>query len=295
MAWSRPEVPLSDATGWAYDRRMASQDDTQGSRWDCLAEADPAAEFACQLDVLATSTLDIAILLAAIGTVGMAFVEVVKTAVGFRSVFQRWLLDWCVARRCAQLESLDGDIEAADVRSHLLRLAAGDDTGTALRAWWSQPTDQLFVRLRAASEVAIDFPDLHRPLFLFLVGDLRAAQAWLGLPEAERDDLPQRVRVDRAGIDRARLRGHLSTAASHRLEALEMHVQWWWSSVNQAFGIGSSLVVFLIVAPNTRTFAETGGFTLLAFGLMAGVLSPFAKDLKEGLKGLGLRQRWGPR
>lgn len=264
--------------------------------WDCANAANSLQQFACELDSLASTALDIAILLAAIGTIGMALVEVVKAAIGWRGYFHATRINAFIRRRAVVLDSETvRRLDPSRAWRQVMDLVAGDEAGPALRAWLSQPTDRLFVRLRAAAEVAIDWPRDYEQVFRLLVGDLDAAEEWYALTDDERIQPRPRRPDDADGSGPEQLRVRLSRAATHRLEALEMHVQWWWAFFNQVSGIAASVIVFMIVAPMTETFKGKDCLELAALAMLAGMLSPFAKDLKDNLGNLGLRARWGPR
>jgi hypothetical protein len=263
-------------------------------QWACQATSDALANVACQLDRLSGTLLDVSILLVVMSTIGMALIDAAKAAFHFRYFFHDRLLDQWLERR----EKATAPVDAANARKQLINLAAGDDSLTAQRAWWSQPSEQMFVRFRAAAEVAIDFPDTHADLFRILVGDLGPAATWSALQPDERLRRPHTPSEGADQVDFTLLRSALAMAVTRRLEALELHFRWWWNRINQVFAIIATLIVFLVVAPHVKTSDGTPLFDCWArvpLGLLAGLLAPFAKDVKDKLSDLGLRQRFGSR
>jgi hypothetical protein len=103
---------------------------------------------------IAQQALAYAAVLAAAGTISMAFVELVKAVLDLRKWFQQWMLAAWLGPK------------AAAVRPELLYLAIGDASHESVLV--GQPLEKMMGQLQAAARIALDYPDKFPNLFAFL-------------------------------------------------------------------------------------------------------------------------------
>lgn len=245
------------------------------------------------ISAVAQTALAYAAVLAAAGTVSMAFVELFKALTDLRSRFQESSLNrWLGAGKLAILPEL-------------LYLAIGDKMHESVLC--GQPIEKMMGQLQAAARIALDYPDQFPNLFKFLtVSDFETVQdastvkavgpqdraTWAAHAKAVRDlsdhlktNAADAVAADRAQVaqtasDAAQARARLASLVGRKLDGFQLRVDFWWSRTNQALGIlGSIVIMELAVAPHLGVDRVTG----LAMGLLGGLLAPFAKDFSQSL------------
>lgn len=245
------------------------------------------------ISAVAQTALAYAAVLAAAGTVSMAFVELFKALTDLRSRFQESSLNrWLGAERPAILPEL-------------LYLAIGDKVHESVLC--GQPIEKMMGQLQAAARIALDYPDQFPNLFKFLTSsDFETVQdansvksvgpkdrtTWEAhakvvrdLSVHLRDAAPDAVVADRAQIaqtasDAAQARARLASLVGRKLDGFQLRVDFWWSRTNQALGIfGSVVIMEIVVAPHLDVNRVTG----LTMGLLGGLLAPFAKDFSQSL------------
>ena len=112
------------------------------------------AQTAQVIQNIADNALEYALLLAAIGTIAMALIEVVKGVFSLRKKFhRRRVADWL------------GD---ADCLNELLLLAAGSPQSADVL--YDQPTERMMGQIQAAANLALDFPDQYQRVYVFFTG-----------------------------------------------------------------------------------------------------------------------------
>lgn len=219
--------------------------------------------------------------LAAVGTISMALIQVVKELAPVRRWYQkRWLTAW-LARQIAKAEPIEADLPAASpdlVRDALVELATGGDE----RAMFDLSADQMVAQMNAAAQMALDYPQLNKPL-------LRALSAG-----ASRDDLmlifllssPDEEASPSSTFNDARNRvGHrLQRNLDGLMIALGNDWRWWMHFC----AIG--LTILLVEAAAISYGLSASQLLLAAFiGLIGGYLAPIARDLVAALQSLRLR------
>jgi len=109
-----------------------------------------------QLDVVAGQILDYALLLAAIGTVTMALLELIKALARWRKRFhRRQIANWLATATTR-----------AALHDQLLLLAAGGTENADVL--YDQPTGKLMGQIQAAANVALDFPERYKSFYDFI-------------------------------------------------------------------------------------------------------------------------------
>lgn len=233
----------------------------------------------------ARKLLDYATVVAAVGTVAMAVIELIKALGDVRRFFHEWRL-WLWIRD-------------EDVLQDLLFLAIGDRSRSD--ALCGQPLEKMMGQIQAASHVALDFPAEHPALYEFLTmtdvpkANSRLDQAaedrdfWRYFAGGKRQPLQQGVeprRPDPEEQEAARARLRLSNLVSRKLDGFQLRTQYYWDRSNQLAAVIASIAIMSYAL----TLAELNqGITLngLLLGLLSGALAPFAKDLTRGLAQFG--------
>src|SRR3990172_13299624 len=129
-----------------------------------IAMAD-TAQVATIIEAISNKTLDYALLLAAIGTLTMAFIELIKGLTAFRRHFHRceltrWMPDH-------------------NTRRELLVLAAGGEENAEVL--FDQPTERMLGQIQAAANLSLEYPDRYPLVYKFFTQeDLQMKLAQVG-------------------------------------------------------------------------------------------------------------------
>lgn len=235
---------------------------------------------------LADHMLEYALLLAAIGTISMAFIEVFKAALSLRKRFHR-----------SRVTSWVGD---SDCLNELLLLAAGNPESADVL--YDQPTERMMGQIQASANLALDFPDRYPRVYAFFTsrpqGPLFAAPVE---GQAGADDSATwarfAVRVAKEGElgfkdqpDQSReahqARARLGNLVARRLDIFQSRTQYRWARYNQIAGffMGAGLTAYAIMSQPQIQINDSRNIVAVAgLSLLAGVLAPFAKDLVSAL------------
>lgn len=282
---------------------------------EVIASAVPATNATSAGDVvnyISGTMLDYAILLAAIGTITMAIIELYKSVRNSRLHFHKkrtWL--WLHA---------DNDSTAY---SEMLSLATGHpikDTfvtpqtvGFARSAIgevhfsdviFDQPTDKMMGQMQAAVNIVLDFPNRYPALYAFLTGSESArilhedAQLWLtycnkvstgvvanGIGAEENKQL---------GRDAAQARARLANLVARKLDGFQNETQYLWAEYNQRASVVIGTVFLLYVLTHfeaTYSGKPLGIGAILLLSVFGGMISPFAKDIVSALSGLNAKRK----
>jgi hypothetical protein len=222
------------------------------------------------VDGVAGNILSYALILAAVATITMAFLELIKAVFKLRfkyhlSKVQKWIHD-----------------DKAFEQLIVLTVAKKD----AEEALFDQPTDKLMAQIQAAANIAVDFPDTYPALYEFFAcnpldqGGLDSdAAIWknfisqtLVTPDAK-SPLVQRATRARTSID------HF---VSRRLDAFQTRTEYLWARKNQYWSVAAS-TLFLTVLLVYIGVPLVWAILLAGFG---GMMAPFAKDIVTALSGL---------
>jgi hypothetical protein len=237
-----------------------------------------------QIEGIAGRILDYAILLAAVGTVTMALVELLKGLFFLRRLFHRYMLDrWLAAAP-----------DPVRAGAELTILAAGGQDNSGILC--DQPTARMMGQVQAAANVALDFPDRYPALFGFLASAPSAhvkaaasdAETWQAfsvrhLAARARKTAGEETATRAAAQARARL-GNLVT---RKLDALQTAIEYWWARLNQLAAVsgGTLLLAYLLSKQAALTGAQ-----VFVLALIGGLMAPFAKDVVSALTGLRVRR-----
>lgn len=245
-------------------------------------------QLATLIDALSAKTLDYALLLAAIGTISMAFIELIKGLTSFRRYFhQHELTKW---------------VADPSSRNELILLAAGGEENADVL--FDQPTERMLGQIQAAANLALDYPDRYPYVYRFLSqDDLHSrmkltkdhdgdSQLWAtfatrtaqeGFPTGE----TQQLIAEDKGRAAQQARARLGNLIARRLDMFQNRTQYRWARLNQVASIamGSTLAAYALgKVYNPESIDDTLMLVLLSF--LSGMLSPFAKDVVAALSGL---------
>ncbi len=236
---------------------------------------------------IADNALEYALLLAAIGTISMALIEVVKGVFSLRKKFHR--------RRVA---AWVGD---ADCLNELLLLAAGSPQSAYVL--YGQPTERMMGQIQAAANLALDFPDQYQRVYAFFTGfpkDAFVAALAEGEAGANDGDVWKKfaVRAAREGEmdikDQSRAahqaRARLGNLVARRLDIFQNQTQHQWAWYNQiaAFVIGAGITAYAI-GSHSEIKQSLDVLAIIGLSLLAGVLAPFAKDVVSSISSVKVK------
>lgn len=239
------------------------------------------------IDRLVEHTLTYALLLAAIGALSMAFIELVKGVTGLRrrfhrGQFYRWMPD------------------PAARRETLILAAGGVQYENVL---FEQPIERLLGQIQAAANLSLDFPDRYPNAYAFFASEdlemKKALKATRGRSDSElwADFAAHTARAGaavKAGLrqeeetraaQQARVR--LGNLIARRLDAFQNRTQYRWARGNQfaAIATGALLTAYVLTRDKTVTGPEDVA-ALVVVSLLAGMVAPFAKDLVSAISGI---------
>lgn len=261
-----------------------------------------------QLDILpklvdgfATNIVAYATLLAAVATISMALLELVKAVLGLRPLYHRRMVrQW---------------LHTPDRYEELLILTVSDVSSA--RALFDQPTEKMMGQIQAATAVVVEFPALFPAMYDFLTRAPRSQAAaaetdssgrlTAASPPADADVWQAYVSsLEPGGTESARspdpdgavaaartathARARIDHFISRKLDAFQTRAQYVWARLNQTAAIvgAGAIILYILRSQEAVGFVTTGlqQFTLAAFG---GMLAPFAKDVVSALTGLKTR------
>lgn len=254
-----------------------------------------------ELDILpelvegfAANIVAYAALLAAIATVTMALLELVKAVLRLRlSYHRRMVREWIGDER--RYEEL------------LVLTVAGVDSAGAL---FDQPTDRMMGQIQSATNVVMDFPMLYPELYEFLTGEPSSAAAareteLSGKTRGKTSDAEVwrefAIRLEASdgeggagappleGIGRAtRARTRLDHFVTRRLDAFQTRTEYIWARANQVAAVVGAAVFILVLL--VRVGIEASGLQAFFLASFGGMVAPFAKDVMTALSGLRARR-----
>lgn len=249
---------------------------------------------ASAVDLLALSTfiegisgkiLDYALLLAAVGTVTMALVELLKAVCRVRLIFQRRMIAGWIG-------------ESQAVESELLALAAGGRENAS--TLYDQPSGKMLGQIQAAATVALDFPTVYPALYGFLtegsaaVGAVADRDRWKAFAARMAREGPA-AGADRAALDAearesTQARARIGNLVTRRLDALQTRIEYRWARLNQTVAVVGGAALLYYGLSTFSQSAQVPGFTRLLLAIFGGLIAPFAKDVANRLSGLQARR-----
>jgi len=243
------------------------------------------------IESISNKTLDYALLLAAIGTLSMAVIEVIKGLFKLRCAFHR--------------RELTGWMPDDDCRRELLVLSAGGEQYADVLL--DQPIEKMMGQIQAAANLALEYPDRYRRMYDFFTNeDMKMSLASFREDESDnvkwanyaariakdgvRIDANQRMAPDKTDREAQQARVRLGNLIARRLDMFQNRTQYRWARYNQAASIiiGIALTAYAL---SRITIIESGNdaFALACLSFLAGMLAPFAKDVVSAIAGIRVR------
>lgn len=224
-----------------------------------------------------SAILSYAILLAAVGTVGMATLELLKALTRARMRFHRFMI-----RRW-----IDQDTH---IEKELLRLTTGG-AGHA-NAWYDQPDEGLFAGLRSATTLAVQYPDKYPTFARFLMSDADEIDIAAWKEARGNDATPERRLSDEGPPVMSRIRAgnearqRILNSVAQNIACLQNELNYIWARGNQACSMvlaGTCLFYFISLDGSVPVSWENR----TGLAICGGLLAPFAKDIVTALSSLG--------
>jgi len=252
-----------------------------------IAMAD-TTQVATIIEAISDKTLAYALLLAAIGTLSMAFIELAKGLTAFRRHFHRreftqWMPDH-------------------DCRREVLVLAAGGEQNAGVL--FDQPTERMLGQIQAAANLALEYPDRYPNAYVFFTQeDLQMKLAQVGgmaddselwadfatrtAREGFAPSEAQQPEQESAGRAAQQARVRLGNLIARRLDMFQNRTQYRWARLNQLTSIiaGATLAAYALAGTN-KIDSPRNFIALVLLSLLAGMLAPFAKDVVAAISGL---------
>lgn len=245
------------------------------------------ATVASVIDRIAASTLNYALLLAAIGALSMAFIELVKGVTGLRRMFHRG--------------QFNGWMPDAAARRETLILAAGGERYA--NVLFEQPIERMLGQIQAAANLALDFPDRYPNAYAFFASEDLEMKMALKAAHARSDSelwADFAARTARAGMavkagarqeedaraaQQARVR--LGNLIARRLDAFQNRTLYRWARGNQfaAIATGAALTAYVLTRDKDIKGPEDV-IALVGVSLLAGMVAPVAKDVVSAISGI---------
>ncbi|HJQ35838.1 MAG TPA: hypothetical protein VKB93_01735 [Thermoanaerobaculia bacterium] len=238
-----------------------------------------AIDLATLIDHWTTHILDWALVLAAVATITMALLELLKAILAVRRRYhERRIRTW---------------LGPGDTYGEMMMLAVGG--GGAPQALFDQPTNKMMGQIQAAANTALDFPDRYPAFYTFLTVEpgTRAATSdqdiWrefcARVERGERID-PENTEFS-ADVSRAtRARARLDHFVARRLDAFQTVTEYLWARGNQAVAVAGATIFLLFLLAAHRPLNV--GLVVIAF--FGGTISPLAKDVVAALGDLRTRR-----
>ncbi len=241
------------------------------------------------IDRIVANTLTYSLLLAAIGTLSMAFIELVKGVTGLRRYFHRrqfnrWMQD------------------PASRKETMILTTGGMRYENVL---FEQPIERMLGQIQAAANLSLDFPDRYPNTYAFFAKEdleVRKMQAAKMRPDSELwADFAERTA--RAGVTAkagARLeeesraaqqaRVRLGNLIARRLDAFQNRTQYLWARGNQLAAVSTAALLTAYVLTRNKDITGLEDFiALLCLSLLAGMVAPIAKDVVSAISGIRTR------
>jgi hypothetical protein len=226
---------------------------------------------------LTGNILSYALILTAVSTISMTFLELFKALFKMRPAYHRKK----VKKWLKHTSSFD----------ELLVLTV--NTESAADSLFDQPTDKMMGQIQAAANVVVDFPNMYKTLYEFLscvpepyrtqikLNEPSDADIWLNYMakiNLKGDLGPPLDAVQQATGARARI----DHVVARKLDAFQAQTELYWARQNQYVSvIGSALFLIFLLS---YISVPIGWSIILSF--FGGMIAPFAKDVVSGLSGI---------
>jgi hypothetical protein len=237
------------------------------------------------LEGISKKSLDYALVLAAVGTIAMALVELLKAVFRARLFFHRFMVEGWIRRDAA-------------VRRELQDLAVGGPDNTS--ALYDQPSEKMLGQIQAAANAALDFPTVYPALYGFLaegsatVGTAADRDTWRQfaprMVAAVPAEGPQRLAFEADSRVSTQARARLGNLVTRKLDAFQTRVEYAWARGNQIVAVVGGALLLYYTFPAVTDSKPVPAVTRLALAALGGLVAPFAKDVVNALTGLRARR-----
>ena len=261
-----------------------------------------------QINQFSGHILDYAMILAAIGTLSMALLELFKSLFDLRLVYNRKrVAKWTEGHPKAYVQLLQlasGSGPTAPERRGLLKRVTGEVRKSDVI--FDQPAQNMLGQFQAAANLVMDFPHLNEAAYRFLMNQPASGplsgdpSTWLEFtrqstnpgPSAGKAKSRSRAKPrddDFEARQAAQARARLANMMSRKLDAFQNETQYYWAELNQraSFLLATGLLLWFM-QPAAGLFSRDGLFTLI-LAFFGGLIAPFAKDLVSALSGLNAK------
>ena len=225
------------------------------------------------LEGVSQHILDYALVLAAVGVLAMALLELLKGLLRLRKYYHRSRV-----RRWMGTQPAYGS---------LLALTVGAEANAD--ALFDQPLSKMMGQIQAAATVALEFPLSYPEFFGFMtalpeqpvVGD--DVQKWkVYIARAEKGELNKDNPADQQLIrDGTQARARLDHLVARKLDAFQSVSEYRWALLNQIVSVAIGTLILCYVMAQLDVPAAA-----YAVAVMGGLAAPFAKDVASALSGL---------
>ncbi len=242
--------------------------------------------------------LSYALILAAVGTLAMAVVELLKSVFMGRMWFNQWLVGMWTKDKKGLVAAVPG---RNPVIAELLLLAVGGHSNP--RALFDQPIEKMMGQIQSAVSLALEYPQEYPHLYEWITkvperywregayhmtkkdgenwkNNVLTVHKIRGLPAGAQLKGKELAAAQEASKARARL----NNLVARKLDAFQNQSQYRWERLNQYAAAAISAIVFAL-----GLYDSTVGGLLqsVVLALPAGVIAPFAKQLAGSLSSFG--------
>ena len=225
-----------------------------------------------------------AVLLAGVGALSMAFLELIKGLFFLRRKYNRWQVrEWIRG---------EGDERALN---EMHGLAVGDMYKTD--SLYDQPLEKVMGQIQAAANVAMEFPDKYERFYKFLTSSPGDSEnddrdLWLKFWKdlSKRKSPPKDIDSDKKKAKKASTaRTRLSNLVDRRLDAFQTRAQYRWARINQLSSLVLGGIILFFTLLVNQDSLKLHLFQIIAMSMFGGILAPFAKDLQKQLSSIVFR------
>lgn len=225
------------------------------------------------LEGISEGILAYATILAAVGVLAMALLELIKGVFRLRRHYH-----------AAQVKNWIAD---DSVYRSLLALAVGGEGNAG--ALFDQTTSKMMGQIQSAANIALEFPDNYPEFFRHITripgqdGIERDMESWRTYClRATRGDLSKDNPADQQLIrEGTQARARLDHLVARKLDAFQNATEYRWALINQIISVvlGTMILWYAL----SETDAPRWTYVL---AVMGGLVAPFAKDVVSALSGL---------
>lgn len=224
------------------------------------------------LEGISGRILDYATVLAAVGVLAMALLELIKGLLRLRRFYhatqvRKWMEDDSAYRS-------------------LLALAVGGEHNAG--ALFDQSTSKMMGQIQAAVNIALEFPESYPEFFRHITrvpgqaGVETDIQSWRAYSSrAVKGDLSNENTADQQVIrEGTQARARLDHLVARKLDAFQNATEYRWALINQVISVllGTMILWYALAGTGAPKAAY-------AVAVMGGLVAPFAKDVVSALSG----------